>query len=166
MSGRPWIDRLVPEPPPEPHRHVREASGGGMASLAVETYAAARLDWGGARSVFSKSQRQARSFNSGKRRFLMDTLNFLVRHERTLAQVLEEAGLPESSGRSQVERARWLSALVVFGGLRPAEVPWPESPIDWEVVADPRHSLEGWFRRTSPSLAEQLGVFGSIPSWI
>lgn len=96
----------------------------------------------------------------------MDVLNFLVRRERTIARVLVEAGLPDSSGRERVERARFLAALVLFGGLPPNEVDWQGPPVDWEAVADPRHCLEGWFRRMGPSPALQLGVFGSLPDWL
>ena len=130
MTGRVWIDGLVARPPSEPHPHVLEAQRGALAKLGVETYAAARLDWNGARSVFAAAQRKGRAFSSSKRRFLMDVLTFLVRQERTIAQLLEEAGLPDDSGRPRVERARYLAALVLFGGLPQGQVDWQGVPLD------------------------------------
>jgi len=96
----------------------------------------------------------------------MDILSFLVRQERTISCLLEEAGLADGARREQVERARYLAALVLFGGLPAAQVDWHGAPLDWEAVADPRHSLEAWFRRTGPSPTSQLGTFGSLPDWI
>ena len=166
MSGRAWIDVLVSRPPVAPHEHALEAQRGALAELGTETYATSRLDWSKARSVFSSAQRRGRAFSSSKRRFLMDTLTFLVRQEATFAQVLEEAGLPADSSRARVERARYLAALVLFGGLPPSAVEWPGGQIDWEGVADPRHCLETWLRRAAPSPAAQLATFGSIPLWL
>ncbi len=166
MTGRVWIDRLVDRPPNTPHPHAEEARRGALADFGSSTYAAARIDWASARGIFAAAQRKGRSFSSSKRRFTMDMLTFLVRQERTIAQVLAEAGLPDSSGRERVERARFLAALVLFGGLPPNEVLWQGPPVDWDAVADPRHCLEGWFRRVEPSPALQLAVFGSLPDWL
>jgi len=157
---------LVDRPPNLPHRHAEEARRGALAEFGSSTYAAARIDWVGARAIFAAAQRQGRSFSSSKRRFVMDLLTFLVRQERTIAQVLAEAGLPDSAGRERVERARFQAALVLFGGLPPSQVDWQGPPVDWDAVADPRHCLEGWFRREGPSPALQLAVFGSLPDWL
>ena len=166
MSGRAWIDCLVSTPPSSPHRHTVEAQRGALFTLAVDSYAEARLDWNRARAVFSATQRRARSFSSSKRRFLMDALTFLVRQEATLSRLLLEAGLSEGSSRRRVEESRYLAALIVFGGLKPQDVEWDGPPLDWDAVSDPRHTLESWFRRESPSQREQLATFGSIPEWL
>lgn len=166
MGGSPWIATLVAAPPAEPHEHAGVARHGAMSELALQAYADARVDWSCARSVFAGVQRQARSLSSSKRRFLMDALSFLVRRERTISLLLTEAGLSEDAGRARVERARYLATLVLMGGLRPSDVEWQGPAVDWDLVADPHHCLEGWLRRTSPSPESQLGQLGSLPHWL
>jgi len=137
-----------------------------MSEMALAAYADARVDWGSARAVFAALQRRARSLSSSKRRFLLDAINELVRRERTIDALLELAEFPADAARSQVERARYLAALVLVGGLPPDKVEWQGPAVDWEAVADPHHSFEGWLRNTSPSPATQLGTLGSLPHWL
>ncbi|MEE2829061.1 MAG: RsmB/NOP family class I SAM-dependent RNA methyltransferase [Myxococcota bacterium] len=166
MRAEDWVEGLAPRLPSMQHEHAVEASRGRMAELGLAAYADARLDWSRAGAVFGSLQRRARSLSSSKRRFLMDQVSFLVRRERTISLLLDLAGLPESANRARVERARYLAAGVLYGGLRAEEIEWQGPFLDWEVVADPAHSLRGWVLQSVPSRAEQLARLGSLPDWL
>ena len=159
------LRRLLPERPTEADPVAeRLATSAPLFEALVGGYAAVRLDWSRARAAHGRVQRKLRSLGSGERRFVLDTLAFLVRHERTLGLLVDRAGLSSSASRAAVERARCQAALLLHGGLRADAL--LGTSLDWDAVLDPVHTLTGWLRLEGPSAAEALGTVASLPNFL
>ncbi len=137
--------------------------------LACDAYGRLRTDWRRARAVVSGAQRKGRSIlPSAQRRLLGELLHGLGRHHRSLEVVLQRAGLSEAAVGGALDRAYVLGGLVMLLGL-PAEKVGPlggRAEIDWDLLADPLHALQGWLLEDQPDTAAAFSVAVSLPAWL
>ncbi len=155
------IRELVPVPPDGgDDLAARALRPGPLRDVLVGAYGRIRLDWRGGRGIQGRALRDARHLGSKERRFAGDLLTFLARHHRTIATLLEAAGLSESATSKQIDLARVIAACILRGGGRPVDGP----AFDAGAIEDPVHTLTGWARGRDE--AEVYGVAASLPEWL